>query len=91
MIGLMAGFDLPAWVWIVQLVLGAVLIPGAVFSMVAWVISSIAAIVGFLAVLFTGRWPEGLFRLAAGWVRVDARLWAYSMLLTDDYPPFSID
>ena len=40
---------------------------------------------------FTGRWPAGLFRLAAGWVRVDARLWAYSMLLTDEYPPFSID
>ena len=34
---------------------------------------------------------EGRNRLSAGWVRVDARLWAYSMLLTDEYPPFSID
>lgn len=91
MIGLMSGFDLPAWVWIVELVLGAVLIPGAVFSMVAWVISAVASVFGLVAVIFTGRWPEGLFRLSAGWVRVDARLWAYSMLLTDDYPPFSID
>ena len=91
-LGPMYGFaELPVWVWIVQLVLGAVLIPGAVFSMVVWVISSIAAVLGTVAVIFTGRWPEGLFRLAAGWVRVDARLWAYSMLLTDDYPPFSID
>ena len=92
MLGLIFGFaELPAWVWIVQLVLGAVLIPGAVFSLVVWVISSIAAVLGAVAVIFTGRWPEGLFRLAAGWVRVDARLWAYSMLLTDEYPPFSID
>ena len=91
MIGLMSGFDLPAWVWIVELVLGAVLIPGAIFSGVAWVISLVAAILGLFAVLFTGRWPEGLFRIAAGWVRVDARLWAYSMLLTDEYPPFSMD
>ena len=91
MIGLMSGFDLPAWVWIVELVLGAVLIPGAIFSGVAWVISLVAAILGLFAVVFTGRWPVGLFRVAAGWVRVDARLWAYSMLLTDEYPPFSMD
>ena len=91
-LGLIYGFaELPAWVWIVELVLGAVLIPGSIFSLVVWVISSIAAVLGAIAVIFTGRWPEGLFRLAAGWVRVDARLWAYSMLLTDDYPPFSID
>ncbi|MDE0163162.1 MAG: DUF4389 domain-containing protein [Acidimicrobiaceae bacterium] len=92
MLGLMFGFaSLPAWVWIVQLVLGAVLIPGAVFSMVVWVVANVAAVVGLLAVIFTGRWPDGPFRLVAGWVRVDARLWAYSMLLTDEYPPFSID
>ncbi|MYB04049.1 MAG: DUF4389 domain-containing protein [Acidimicrobiaceae bacterium] len=92
MLGLMIGFaSLPAWVWIVELVLGAVLIPGAVFSMVVWVISSVASILGLIAVTLTGRWPDGLFRWSAGWVRVDARLWAYSMLLTDEYPPFSID
>ncbi|MCE2511605.1 MAG: DUF4389 domain-containing protein [Acidimicrobiia bacterium] len=91
MIGLMFGFDLPAWVWIVELVLGAVLIPGAIFSTIAWVISAVASIFGLLAVIFTGRWPAALFRVSAGWVRVDARLWAYSMLLTDEYPPFSMD
>ena len=81
----------PAWLWIVQFVLGAVLIPGAIYSMVAYVFAFIATFFGWLAVIFTGRWPAGLFRLSAGWVRVDARLWAYSMLLTDEYPPFSID
>ncbi|MYI14875.1 MAG: DUF4389 domain-containing protein, partial [Acidimicrobiaceae bacterium] len=78
MLGLMFGFaSLPAWVWIVELILGAVLIPGAVFSMVVWAISSVASILGLIAVTLTGRWPDGLFRWSAGWVRVDARLWAY--------------
>ncbi len=91
-LGLMFGFaSLPAWVWIVELALGAALIPGAIFSMAVWIVMYIASVLGLVAVIVTGRWPEGLFRLVAGWVRVDARLWAYSMLLTDDYPPFSID
>ncbi len=91
MMGPAYGFELPAWGWIVSLVLGAVLIPAALFSMLAWVVSNVAAVIGAVAVIFTGRWPASLFRLTAGWVRVDARLWAYSMLLTDKYPPFSMD
>ena len=87
----MMGVSFPLWVWILQLGLGAILIPGAVFSGAAWVLSAIAAVLGYVAVVFTGRWPDGLFRLAAGWVRVDARLWAYSMLLVDEYPPYSLN
>ena len=87
---------IPHWV-ILHTVLNVV---ASVTAVVAW-ISILATgklppqIAAFhatrLAVIFTGRWPAGLFRLSAGWVRVDARLWAYSMLLTDEYPPFSID
>lgn len=87
----MMGVSFPLWVWILQLGLGAILIPGAVFSGAAWVLSAIAAVLGYVAIVFTGRWPEGLFRLAAGWVRVDARLWTYSMLLVDDFPPYSLN
>ena len=91
-LGLVYGFvTFDPWIWIVQLVLAAVLIPGAIFSTIAWVLAFIATFIGWLVVIVTGRWPDGLFRLSAGWVRVDARLWAYSMLLTDEYPPFSID
>ncbi len=85
----LGGVSIPAW--IVALVLGAVLIPAAIFAFIAWAITVVGSLLGWLAVIFTGSWPDPLFRLAAGWVRVDARLWAYSMLLTDDYPPFSID
>ena len=83
--------SIPVWLWIVELVLGVVLIPAAIFSFIAYAITLVGGALGALAVIFTGRWPAGLFRMAAGWVRVDARLWAYSMLLTDEYPPFSID
>jgi hypothetical protein len=52
---------------------------------------SIVGIVAGFAVLFTGRWPEGLraFVLGAGrwWLRVQA----YWLLLTDEYPPFAFD
>lgn len=91
-VGLLAGLEIFAlWVWIVALVFGAALIPGAVFSVVVWPFAMVGSILAGLVIFFTGRWPEGLFRLMAGWVRIDARLWAYSMLLTDEYPPFSID
>ena len=92
MLELAFGFEIfDPWVWFIALVWGALLIPGALFSTVAYVVMWIATILGWFAVIFTGRWPEGLYRMSAGWVRVDARLWAYSMLLTDEYPPFSID
>jgi Domain of unknown function (DUF4389) len=51
---------------------------------VAWVIA------GF-AVLFTGRWPEGLRMFVVGYMRWFTRLEAYVGLLTDAYPPFSLD
>jgi len=53
--------------------------------------ASVTAIYAWFSVLFTGKLPPGVAAFHATWVRVDARLWAYSMLLTDDYPPFSID
>ena len=91
-VGLLAGLEIIAvWMWAVALVLGAALIPGAVFSVVMWPFAMVASVFAAAAVIVTGRCPEGLFRLMAGWVRIDARLWAYSMLLTDEYPPFSID
>ncbi len=91
-LGRMFGFaSFPVWLWILQIVFGAVLIPASVFSGVRWIVANVAGVIGLVVVLFTGRWPEGLFRYAADWVRVDARLWAYSLLLVDDYPPYSID
>src|SRR5262245_28496997 len=53
-------------------------------AIVVWVI-------GVFAVLFTGRWPEGLRTFVVGVMRWYTRVEAYLGLLTDEYPPFSLE
>jgi Domain of unknown function (DUF4389) len=50
-----------------------------------------AMIGAFFVVLFTGRWPDGLFTFVLGFMRWVTRVNAYFLLLTDEYPPFSMD
>lgn len=47
--------------------------------------------VAFFAVLFTGRYPRGLYDIMVAYWRWQARVNAYVYLLTDAYPPFSMD
>lgn len=47
--------------------------------------------IGWWAVLFTGRFPQGLHRFVVGVMRWSARVSAYVESLTDAYPPFSLD
>ena len=63
-----------------------------------WIISAILAdIAGILVffalviVLFTGRYPEGMFDIIMGMNRWIYRVQAYGWLLVDQYPPFSFD
>jgi hypothetical protein len=59
----------------------------AVLGIAVWAVYVIA----FFAVLFTGRWPQGLRNFAVGFMRWVLRVEAYLLLLTDDYPPFALD
>jgi hypothetical protein len=51
----------------------------------------LAGIAAFFAVLFTGKYPAGIFSLVEGTLRWTYRVGAYIFLLTDAYPPFSLD
>jgi len=52
---------------------------------------SIVSVIAAFAVLFTGRWPQGMLDYALGVLRWGNRLSGYQNLLTDEYPPFSLD
>lgn len=54
----------------------------------AW---GLATIVAWFAILFTGRYPRPLYDFALGVFRWTTRVEAYLLLLTDVYPPFTLD
>jgi len=45
----------------------------------------------FFIVLFTGRYPPGLFQFFVGVMRWHERVTAYVLLMTDKYPAFSLE
>jgi hypothetical protein len=48
-------------------------------------------IIGWFAALFTGRLPVWCAEFLSGWLRWAGRVDAYVFLLTDRYPPYSLD
>jgi hypothetical protein len=56
-------------------------------QLVAYVVYFIAT----FAILFTGRYPEGLFNFFVGVTRWSSNVYGYFASLYDNYPPFSMD
>lgn len=61
---------------------------------VLWLVVIAAEVVVFVcwfAVIILGRWPAGMQNFVLGVLRWSARVNAYTSLLTDKYPPFSLE
>ena len=52
------------------------------------VVACAVALISWFAIVFTGRHPDGLWKLASFYLRWRVRAVAYLMLLRDEYPPF---
>ncbi|MDG2149496.1 MAG: DUF4389 domain-containing protein [Planctomycetota bacterium] len=66
-------------------------IPHYIVLCLLGVLALLSVILAWFAILFTGRYPKGLFDFVVGWARWSLRVQAYAFLLvTDRYPPFSM-
>jgi Domain of unknown function (DUF4389) len=66
-------------------------IPHLIVLAFLWIAVFVVVVVTWFAILFTGRYPRGIFDFVEGVVRWGQRVVAYAFtLVTDRYPPFSL-
>lgn len=66
------------------------IIPLMIVSILWAVVQVVLTLIGGLAVLFTGRWPEGIRSTTIAADQWFLRVNVYCHLLRDDYPPFGL-
>ena len=80
--------DLNRWLPLVKWLLA---IPHYIVLFVLFFVTILVVVIAWFAILFTGRYPRALFDFVVGVGRWGFRVEAYAFLLvTDEYPPFSL-
>jgi hypothetical protein len=80
--------DLNRWLPLVKWLLA---IPHYIVLFFLAIAAFVCVVIAWFAILFTGRYPRGLFDFVVGVARWSVRVSAYAFLLvTDRYPPFSL-
>ena len=82
------GRSLNRWLPLVKWFL---VIPHFIVLAFLWIAVVVVVIIAWFTILFTGRYPKGIFDFVEGVIRWGARVVAYAFtLVTDRYPPFSL-
>jgi len=68
-----------------------VAIPWFIVAAIYGFVAEIAVIIAWFAIVFTGRYPEGLYDFVAGYLRFSGRVNGWLSLLNDEWPPFNGD
>ena len=80
--------DLNRWLPLVKWFLA---IPHYIVLVFLAIAEMVVLVIVWFAILFTGRYPKGLFDFIEGILRWNLRVMAYSVILTTDkYPPFRL-
>ncbi len=64
-------------------------IPHVIWLMLYGFVASFAVLFAWFAIVFTAKYPAGLYSFVEGYLRYYARVTAYMVLATDKFPPFT--
>jgi len=70
---------------------GILAIPHYILVMIYGIGAMVVLMIAWWAVLFTGKWPSGMRDFIVKFGSYYARVWAYVMMTTTEYPSFSLD